>query len=203
MSQQVLYQLENVVLIWSIEEMDGENILSILSLLSDEYKNKIFEMITREELNSKLEKKYENDFSLMWFEYMINTFSEKLDWYWLCRNTNITFDIVEKYSDKPWDWDGLSRNPNITFDIVEKYIDKPWNWTELSINPNITFDIIEKYSDKPWDLWCGLSMNPNITIDIVEKYRDKGWSWYDLSLSLIHISEPTRRTIPSRMPSSA
>ena len=104
MSKQVLSQLENLVLIWSIEEMNGENIVSILALLSDEYKNKIFEMITREELISKLEKKYENDFCLLWFEYMINNFSEILDWYRLCRNPNVTFDIVEKYSDKPWDW---------------------------------------------------------------------------------------------------
>ena len=32
---------------------------------------------------------------------------------------------------------------------------------------------------------------------------DLGKSLKDLKLSLIHISEPTRRTIPSRMPSSA
>ena len=98
MSKQVLSQLENLVLIWSIEEMNGENIVSILSLLSDEYKNKIFEMITREELISKLEKKYENDFCLLWFENMINNFSEK-SWVYAqgcLENPNITFDICRK-----------------------------------------------------------------------------------------------------------
>ena len=123
MSKQVLSQLENLVLIWSIEEMNGENIVSILSLLSDEYKEKIFEMITREELNIKLEKKYENDFCLMWFEYMINNFSEHLYWGVLSRNTNLTFDIIEKYRDKlDWYWKQLCSNPMTK--CKNKYVEK-------------------------------------------------------------------------------
>ena len=70
-----------------------------------------------------------------------NLFAEHLLQFWesigfefgvLSSNPNITFDIVEKYINKPWDWEKLSYNPNLTFDIVEKYINKPWDWYELS-----------------------------------------------------------------------
>ena len=70
-----------------------------------------------------------------------NLFVEHLLQFWesmgfdfglLSSNPNITFDIVEKYINKPWDWEKLSYNPNLTFDIVEKYINKPWDWYELS-----------------------------------------------------------------------
>ena len=39
--------------------------------------------------------------------------------------------IFEKYIDK-WDWSYLSNNHALTFDIVDKYIDKPWTWYTVS-----------------------------------------------------------------------
>ena len=90
----------------------------------------------------------------------------------LSHNPNITSDIVEKHINKPWDWQMLSNNPNITSDIVEEHNDKPWNWYDLSRHPNITFHIIEKHIDKHWD-WCVLSLNPNITFDFIKKYKHK------------------------------
>ena len=51
---------------------------------------------------------------------------------------------------------------------------------------------------------------PEFIRDAAKQALDDGFTRYppakgfeDLRLSLIHISEPTRRTIPSRMPSSA
>src|SRR5690348_154197 len=34
------------------------------------------------------------------------------DWYWISRNPNITWEIVNSHPDWPWSWNGLSRNPN-------------------------------------------------------------------------------------------
>ena len=59
-----------------------------------------------------------------------NLFAEHLLQFWECMG---------------FDFGILSSNPNITFDVVEKYIEKPWNWSKLSLNPNITFDFIKKY----------------------------------------------------------
>ena len=46
-------------------------------------------------------------------------------------------------------------------------------------------------------------VSPPIRARIQEKAEAAGLDEGDVHLSLIHISEPTRRTIPSRMPSSA
>ena len=54
---------------------------------------------------------------------------------------NITMEIIEKNSNKPWEWNGISRNPNL-MEIIEKYPNKPWNWNRISMNPNITIDFI-------------------------------------------------------------
>jgi len=66
------------------------------------------------------------------------------------------------------EWKYLSKNPNITWEIVKDNLDKPWNWNYLSANPNITLEIVKDNPDKPWD-WCGgLSLNTNITWEIVK-----------------------------------
>ena len=44
------------------------------------------------------------------------------------------WEFVLKYSDKV-DWYGISCNPNISMDIIEKYPDKPWDWYWISCNP--------------------------------------------------------------------
>ena len=41
-----------------------------------------------------------------------------MDWNWISRNTNITWDIIKANPDIPWDWEGISWNPNITMDII-------------------------------------------------------------------------------------
>ena len=41
----------------------------------------------------------------------------------------------------------FSQNPNITIDIIQKYSNKPWNRCGISYNPNITIEFIEKNKD--------------------------------------------------------
>ena len=56
---------------------------------------------------------------------------------------NITIEMIEEYSNKPWDWRAMSWNKNITLDIINKYPNKPWNWDGISRNSNITMEFIE------------------------------------------------------------
>ncbi len=59
----------------------------------------------------------------------------KWDWYQLCRNPMITWDILQTNPDKPRSWWALSYNPNITYDIVEANPGKPWSWEVLKHEP--------------------------------------------------------------------
>ena len=66
---------------------------------------------------------FKKDFSISWSNYFWNKFvlkhEDKISWYHLSENPNITWEIVKANLDKPWDWEQLSRNPNITWEIVK------------------------------------------------------------------------------------
>ena len=58
----------------------------------------------------------------------IEEFSDKLDWYCLCKYQTLTENIVDKYAHKI-DWKILSMYQKLTEDIIEKYKDKlSWYW---------------------------------------------------------------------------
>jgi hypothetical protein len=82
----------------------------------------------------------------------------------------------------------LSENPNITFKIIQRFSDYPWDWEGLSINPNITFEIMQRFPYKPWD-WSILSYNPNITLEIVQQNPDFVWDWRQLSNNMFNFSK--------------
>ena len=73
-------------------------------------------------------KKYESS----WNEYYWNEFvlknENKVNWWELSCNPNITMEFVNANPDKPFNWYMLSSNPNITMEIVNDNPDKPWNW---------------------------------------------------------------------------
>jgi hypothetical protein len=71
--------------------------------------------------------------------------------------------VFDKLSDSKckWDWYELCRNPMITWDIVKAYPAKTWSWWALSKNPNITWDIVINNPNKIWD-WGGLSLGTGV-----------------------------------------
>ena len=72
-----------------------------------------------------------------WGEYYWNflmKYEDKLNWYNISYNPNITMEIIENNPDKPWDWYDISYNPNITMEFIEKYPEKPWHWANVSYN---------------------------------------------------------------------
>jgi hypothetical protein len=114
-----------------------------------------------------------------WEEHYWNflmKYEDKLNWYNISQNLNITMEMIEKYPNKDWDWNGISRNPNLTMEMIENSPEKPWDWYCLSQHPNITMEMIDKYPDKPWS-WYNLSNNQNITIEMIENNPNKDWDW--------------------------
>ena len=48
-----------------------------------------------------------------WEEHYWNflmKYEDKLNWYNISQNPNITMEIIENNPDKPWNWDCISRN---------------------------------------------------------------------------------------------
>ncbi len=136
-------------------------------------------VIPRKKRTSLFRQRVEKEWSEYFWKFVLK-YSDKIDWFWISSNPNITMEFIEKYHDKEWNWNWISSNPNITMDIIEKYPDKPWNWYVISETPNLTMDIIEKYPDKLSD-WKSISKNPKITMDIIDKYLDKPWDWESIS----------------------
>ena len=88
-------------------------------------------VISRKKRTSLFRQLVEKEWSEYFWEFVLKYY-DKLDWYGISRNPNITMRIIEKYPNKPWKWYDISCNPNITMDIIEKYPDKPWNWMWIS-----------------------------------------------------------------------
>ena len=87
---------------------------------------------------------------------------------------NLTFEMIEKYSNIDWNWNYLSYNPNITIEVLKKYSDKPWNW-ENDFSRNMTMEIIENFPDKPWCLDSIIEV-PRLGDSMIYKYPDKEWN---------------------------
>jgi hypothetical protein len=98
--------------------------------------------------------------------------------------SKIWFSFIQNNPTKNWNWDDICRNPNLTWEIVSENLKssepKPWVWWCLSINPSITMDIIRNNPDKSWD-WKYVSKNPNLTLDFLTDNLDKDWDWYSVS----------------------
>ena len=56
--------------------------------------------------------------------------------------------LLERYPAKEWDWYWLSKNPNITWEIVQAHPDKPWKWGGLSSNEFLYNDTVYQRSLK-------------------------------------------------------
>ena len=119
------------------------------------------------------------------FDWLISNIEEnKLCWYSLSVNPNITWDLIKKHIYKPWNWYLLAKHPNITWDIIKNNSNKPWYNTDtfygISENPNITWDIIINNLDFLWS-WKELSCHQNITFEIIKNNLHYDWSWEMIS----------------------
>jgi hypothetical protein len=96
-------------------------------------------------------------------------------------NKNLPWEIVDKYSDKPWNWHDLSQNPSITWENILLNPDKPWDYDWIVANPNLTWDIIRTDLDLINDVKNGsgkpISCNIGITPEIILGYPEISWDW--------------------------
>ncbi len=84
-------------------------------------------------------------------EILFSKFYEYINWYFLCRNPNINFDLLMTHKEKI-NWRGLSININ-SIHILEKNTEKI-NWDILNVNIN-AIDLLKKNMDKiDWKLLC-------------------------------------------------
>jgi hypothetical protein len=99
----------------------------------------------------------------------------------LSGNKNLPWEIVDKYSDKPWDWKELSQNPSITWGNILSHPDKPWDYKWIFANPNVTWEIIKNNEKLLYDVIIGdgesISCNIGITPEIVLGYPEISWDW--------------------------
>jgi len=117
-------------------------------------------------------------------EYMLNKYSDKLDWRVLSLSKSIIFDekILARFSDN-WYWDVLSRNSSINFSetLLDRFYDK-WDWDKISYfsGVELTEILLDKYSDK-WD-WSIISQKLNFRSneDLLDRFHDK-WDWKAIS----------------------
>lgn len=59
---------------------------------------------------------------------------DRLNWYNISANPNITFMIMCENPGYPWSISGFSKNPNLTHRIVMTYTNLNWNWENISKN---------------------------------------------------------------------
>ena len=96
----------------------------------------------------------------------------------LSSNSNVPWEIIEKYHDQPWDWELLSKHPSVTWDNIQENRQFPWVEKCFLANPNLTWEFIQSNETLyNLSLFNGeeLSLNPNITPHIVLGYPEINW----------------------------
>ena len=61
-------------------------------------------------------------------------YKNKLDWWAISANSNITWEIIQNNPDKNWFWNVILVNQNITWEIIQDNPDKTWHWWAISDN---------------------------------------------------------------------
>ena len=51
--------------------------------------------------------------------------------------------FVNKHPYHYWDIQSISRNHNLTFEMIEKYSNINWDWSQLTYNPNVTLEVLK------------------------------------------------------------
>jgi len=115
-------------------------------------------------------------------------FSEDIDYYRMSSNPNVTWQLIEEYSDKPWNYEKLlqflpitkqvldrpefiqysysiSANPTLTLELIDLYYTYKWNWTMISINQPLK--TIFANPGRPW-IWFNVMMRS----DVLQMFND-------------------------------
>ena len=117
----------------------------------------------------------------------------------ILRKSDLTWDIIQKYSALPWPTSVLSRLAPL--DYIEDHPDIPWDFSAISGRKDLTIDFMRRYKDKlnwnyisnnidfqdvienphlPWNYRL-LSYNTNIKAEDLIEHPDLPWDYFQLS----------------------
>jgi len=104
------------------------------------------------------------------YEIDIDSFVNNICWKSLSQNPQLDFNLVKKYSDKPWDWAFLSNHKNLSINFILKNINFPWNWHVIVIEKKFDiFQIIDKFPHIKNYIYVCVESNPFISLEYLEK----------------------------------
>lgn len=132
---------------------------------------------------------------------------DKIDFNILSSNQNLTYDIVEYFSNAVWNMEQVSQHMKLKLDLINTFkntlifdyliLNKTFigemlesyqkedfttqQWTLISANPGIKMADIISHPEYSWNV-MGLSRNPNITEQMITKFgTDKQWDAFQLA----------------------
>lgn len=100
------------------------------------------------------------------------SYSKHLQLPFIAFRANFTLELIEKYKSlfDEYTWIHLSSNPNLSYEFIEKNSDKLC-WLSLVVsNPLITVELIEKYAIPKGIDWHYISQCKNLNEEFIEKY---------------------------------
>lgn len=116
---------------------------------------------------------------ILLIKYIDNTPIEKIDFYNLALNQNLSDEIIDKY-EKHFDWDIISQEQLLKLETLVKY-NKKINWSLLPLNIktqylfNDTFILVFQKEN----IWDNIGWMDNVTIDCLWDNKNlitnKGW----------------------------
>ena len=80
-------------------------------------------------------------------------------------NPYISEEYIEQNIDKDWNFMGLSRHGNLSFEFIDKYSDKSWLWIYINLEKAPIW-FIDKHCNKLIG-WYSIIGNTNITEDVI------------------------------------
>jgi hypothetical protein len=114
-----------------------------------------------------------------WFEF-VKSHHTQVDWKEICKNPNLTMNMIDNNIDFLWDWTLISSHKNLTLEMINKHPDKSWDWKSISDNKSITIEMMLQYPNMSWH-WNLISKNPNLTIEMIRNLPENKRDWKEIS----------------------
>ena len=120
------------------------------------------------------------EWSFKWFQYILDHPDYPWNYPQLCKNPNVTWELIQAYPKLFQSWVLISSNPNVSWAIVKANPENIWNYSSLSSSRSVTWEIVQDNPKIGWS-YPRLSQNSNITWDIIQSNPHKSWDSINIS----------------------
>jgi hypothetical protein len=103
--------------------------------------------------------------------------SDKLDWYCISANQNLSEDFIREFADKVH-WLSISARQNLSKEFIREFADKV-SWDHISTNQNLSEEFIREFKDKV--NWYDISAKQKLS----EEFRTQ----HNMSKAIVHTKE--------------